>query len=402
MKTELSNGVLTLYPQGHVDSKNAGEFEHLVMAAVDDAPGATVVGDADELGYISSAGLRILMKLMRRTKGKLSVINTIPAVYEIFEVTGFTDLFDVKRRLREVSVEGLELLGSGANGSVYRLTCDEMIKVFRPGLTLDVIESEREASRAAFMFGVPCAISFDTVRVGEGYGTVYEMFDAATLTERIRERPESLEEYALKAADLFKQLHLLEVPKGTMQDGAAPYYDKLEENADKFSADEMARLRALYDAIPHMDRFVHNDYHTRNIMESSGELMLIDLGDSGTGNPLFDLIHSCLVFRLIGTGSGQVHSDDEMSFIGITYGELGRFWNKMLTAYCGDAEAASRLTELLMPYAQLAYLTNSMAHPRLPKALHPVYVDKVRSEVLSREAEMVASVDEMLTFLPKG
>ena len=164
----------------------------------------------------------------------------------------------------------------------------------------------------------------------------------------------------------------------------------------------VARLRALYDAIPHMDRFVHNDYHTRNIMESSGELMLIDLGDSGTGNPLFDLIHSCLVFRLIGTGSGQVHSDDEISFIGITYGELGRFWNKMLTAYCGDAEAASRLTELLMPYAQLAYLTNSMAHPRLPKALHPVYVDKVRSEVLSREAEMVASVDEMLTFLPKG
>ena len=149
MKTELHDGTLTLFPEGHVDSKNATDFERDAMAAVEAAPGTSVVVDVDKLEYVSSAGLRVFMKLARRAKGTLSVVNASPEVYDIFDVTGFVELMDVRKRLRTVSVEGLELLGSGANGSVYRFTRDEMIKAFRPGLSLDVVEAEREASRTA-------------------------------------------------------------------------------------------------------------------------------------------------------------------------------------------------------------------------------------------------------------
>lgn len=395
MRTKLVDGVLTMCPEGHIDAKVAGDFELEALGALDGAPGARVVVDADALEYISSAGLRVLMKIMKRTQGRLSVVNANPEVYEVFEMTGFTDMIDVRRQLREVSIEGMDLLGSGANGSVYRIARDEMVKAFRAGVTLDEIESERKASRTAFTLGVPCAISFDTVRVGEGFGTVYELLDAATLSERICENPERLEEYALRAADLLAQLHALEVPRGALGDGSAPYHAKVDANAGDFTADEVARMHAIYDAIPAMGRFVHNDYHTRNIMESAGELMLIDLGESGAANPLFDLLHSCLVFNLMGSGGGQEHPDDEMSFVGVTYGQLRRFWKVMLAAYCGDAGGATRLNELLAPFAQLAYLTNSMAHPRLPKSMHPAYADKVRAVVLAHEDEMVASVAEM-------
>jgi hypothetical protein len=37
MRTELTENTLTLYPEGHVDSKNAGDFERVVMAAMDTA-----------------------------------------------------------------------------------------------------------------------------------------------------------------------------------------------------------------------------------------------------------------------------------------------------------------------------------------------------------------------------
>ena len=98
MRTELTENTLTLYPEGHVDSKNAGDFERDVMTAVDAAPGASVVVDVDKLEYVSSAGLRVLMKVMRRTKGPLKVINASPEVYEIFEVTGFSEMMDVTQR----------------------------------------------------------------------------------------------------------------------------------------------------------------------------------------------------------------------------------------------------------------------------------------------------------------
>ena len=66
--------------------------------------------DASGLDYISSAGLRVLLKLRKRL-ATLSVIDVSPDVFEIFEVTGFSQLMDVQKRLRAVSIEGCEVMG---------------------------------------------------------------------------------------------------------------------------------------------------------------------------------------------------------------------------------------------------------------------------------------------------
>ena len=401
MDHHMQDDVLVIELSGRVDTNNADDTLHEVEGIIESTGAHKVELDCAGLSYISSAGLRVIVKLLK-SLDELRVTNASPEVYEIFSMTGFTLMMDVRRALRSLSVEGLELLGSGANGSVYRLAPDEMVKAFRPGISLETIEAEREASRAAFTLGIPCAIAFDTVRVGEGYGTVYEMLNAATLTERICADPSSLDEYARRAAELLLELHALEVPDGVLQSAALPYYRVLDKVASDFSADELDLMRSAYDAIPPMNRFVHNDYHTRNIMESNGELMLIDLGESGAGNPLFDLLHSCLVFQLIGTGGGQTHSDDETSFIGISYGELRRFWDAFTATYCGDRGRAKRLCELLLPFAKLTYFVVSMAHPRLPLSMHEIYAGQVRDEVLPHIDEMRASVDELLTFIPQA
>ena len=99
MRTKVGGDVLTLYPEGHVDSKNAGDFERDVMEALDSAPDASIVFDINELEYISSAGLRVLMKVMRRSKDTIKVLNASPEVYEVFEVTGFSEMMDVTKRV---------------------------------------------------------------------------------------------------------------------------------------------------------------------------------------------------------------------------------------------------------------------------------------------------------------
>lgn len=372
-----------------IDSNNAAEFEKEITEAVAKLSGAEIVLDACDLEYISSAGLRVLMKLRKQEKKPVQVVNVSSEVYDIFEVTGFTDLLDVKKALREVSVEGCAKLGSGANGTVFRLTKDEMIKVFRPGMTLEEIEAEREASRRTFLLGVPCAIAFDTVKVGDSYGTVYEMLNAATVQERIREKPERLPELAAATARLLKELHGTEIPTGQLPPADRLLHSTIDKLTEDFTTDELEKLHTLYNSIPAMDRFVHNDYHAKNVMETGdGELMLIDLGDAGAGNPLIDLIHCCFIYQMMGSGLKE-HTDDEMSFIGLTYGELKEFWKIFLETYCGSAEKAASLNEKLLPFATMQYLTVSMAHPRLPKEYHPAYAEKVRKQVLSRYNEML-------------
>ncbi len=88
---------LTVALGGHLDTNTAGQLESTLRSAVD---GVTeMIFDFKKLEYISSAGLRVLLstqKTMSR-QGKMVIRNVTPEIMEIFEVTGFTDIFDIER-----------------------------------------------------------------------------------------------------------------------------------------------------------------------------------------------------------------------------------------------------------------------------------------------------------------
>ena len=60
------------------------------------------------LEYISSSGLRVLLRRQQQSDEKITILNASPEVYEIFSVTGFTKIMNVEKALRFVSIEGLE------------------------------------------------------------------------------------------------------------------------------------------------------------------------------------------------------------------------------------------------------------------------------------------------------
>ena len=406
MRTELQNDTLTIFLEGRIDSNNAAEIESQIMEALSQKPEyAEVEINAEKLGYISSAGLRVLLKVRKKLNTPLPVLNVSDEVYDTFSVTGFTELLDVHKKMREVSVDGCEVIGEGANGKVYRLTKDEIIKVFKYNVPLEAVEAEREASHKAFLLGVPCAIAFDTVRCGESYGTIYEMLNAGTVSERITADPERLPELAKSSALLLRQLHGIEVPEGQMPRASALLHNTIEKLTGDFTPEEIAKMHALYDTIPEENHFVHNDYHAKNIMESNGELMLIDLGDAGAGNPAIDLIHCYMVYKTIADEMSRKsdvmndnanakagNSDDETNaFFGITFRQMREFWGIFIGTYCdGDKAKVAGLEERLAPYANFMHLTSALSHPLMPMEYRKIYVNKIRSEVLPRYDEMMS------------
>ena len=65
MKTSLNNGTLTAYLSGRVDSANAPELGAKLAALVEANAHEAMLLDMQELEYISSAGLRVILRLRK-------------------------------------------------------------------------------------------------------------------------------------------------------------------------------------------------------------------------------------------------------------------------------------------------------------------------------------------------
>ena len=158
---------------GRIDSGNAAEVEGRILKEIEGKPAEeALILDASDLEYISSAGLRTILHL-RKDNPDLKVVNVRSDVYEIFDMTGFTQMMPIEKAYRVVSVEGCEEIGRGANGTIYRIDKDNVVKVYNNADALEEIQHEREVARLALILGVPTAISYDVVRVGDSYGSVF-------------------------------------------------------------------------------------------------------------------------------------------------------------------------------------------------------------------------------------
>ena len=289
MKTSQEHNKLTLFPEGRIDTGNAAETEREMTEAVNAVPGAELVIDAGKLEYISSAGLRVLLKLRKQTGKPLDVVNVSPEVYEIFETTGFTELLNVKKRLREISLEGCEKIGQGGDGAVYRLDADKIVKVYTPEKQMSDIERERSFARTAFVNGVPSVIAYDTVRVGDCLGVVFELLKSDTLGHAMRDNPDKLEEYVAQYVDLARTLHNTHMPRGSLSDIRDIQRGRLERLSVWCSPEEINILKGIIDSMPERDTVIHNDLHPGNIMIQNGELVLIDMAEISVGPTVFDL-----------------------------------------------------------------------------------------------------------------
>ena len=180
---------------GRIDADNAAENESRITSELAASPESVPVFEAENLEYISSAGLRMLLKFRKKFDRNIDVINVSGEVYDILEVTGFTELLNVRKKLRNISLEGCPLIGGGSFSSVYSLDPETIVKVFtHPTATLESAESDRKNSREVFIHDIPTAIAYDVVKVGEHYGLVYEMINADTVSGTIRKHPGRLED----------------------------------------------------------------------------------------------------------------------------------------------------------------------------------------------------------------
>lgn len=82
---------------GRIDSKTAPELAEVLNELMEDGK-FNLVLDMDDVDFISSAGLRVLIdtqkKCHRLNRGRVALTSLSEPIYEAFDLAGFVPLFD--------------------------------------------------------------------------------------------------------------------------------------------------------------------------------------------------------------------------------------------------------------------------------------------------------------------
>ena len=384
----VDKDILYIAIEGRIDVSNATIAEEEIFNIKNDNIGKHIVIDADKLESISSAGLRVILKL-RKEEPKLAMINVTADVYEVFDMTGFTDMITIEKAYQRMSVDGCEFIAKGANGAVYRYDAETILKVYFAKDALPEIKQERENARRAFVLGINTAIPYGIVRVGDGYGTVTELLNAVSVTKMIRSNPDDLTQAVNYYIDMLKTIHAIEVEDGVVPDMKETALSWADFVAEHLPDEQAKKLRALIEAVPKQNTLMHGDYHTNNIMVQNGEPLLIDMDTLCMGHPIFELGSMFNAF----IGYAEHDHENVMEFFGYSFETAGKFWQLALQKYLGtEDEAVCRMVaEKAMVIGYLRMLRRAIR--RSQDAESPVKIARCK-EMLAR---LLKEIDD-LTF----
>ena len=332
MRHTLENKVMTLFLEGELNSYNADNVEKEIDNTLSGQSFDKLILDFSHISYISSAGLRIILKLKQKYND-MSVVETSLEVYDVFSMTGFTNIMDIKKGLKRVYLSGAEVIGDGYYSTVYRVDKDTIIKVFNRVSDPEQIERELKLAKEAFILGIPTAISFDIVRVDDGkLGVRFEMLDCESLKNMVINYPERMSEFLDKYAELLKKMNTTECFNPNIPDMKAHYLRKLEKIKEFLPKETNEKLLKMFNAIPERRTLIHGDCHFKNIMVQKDELLLIDMDTLSVGYPIFEwaaLFAPYVAFN-------EDEPGNSLRFFGIKDEDAVALYNALLKRYFGN------------------------------------------------------------------
>lgn len=350
MKFVLSNNTITIILSGRIDSNNHEKTYSEIKDILVKNTFESLVLDFKEVEYISSAGLRVMLKL-KKEYDSLAIINTSIDVYDIFEMTGFTQLMDVKKATKFISVKGAEVIGSGYFSTVYRVDPDTIIKVFN--ITSDEEQIDRELRRAkdAFVGGIPTAISFDIVDVEDGKkGVRFELLNSKCLRDCFRDDKAHYNEWLSRYIDLLKTINSTKCKDPNIIDIKKFYIEKVEYLKD-YLKDDYKKAMDLIQSVEDRDTFVHGDCHFKNILVQNDELLLIDMDTLSKGHPIFELSALRFAYMVF----NEFDKGNSLRFFGMEDEFCEKLYNDVVEGYLGKLKGDEKDKIAFVSYLQMCW-----------------------------------------------
>ena len=112
-----NDNIRIITPEGRIDSTTAPEFSEVLNKVILD--NCDIVIDFTDVKYVSSTGLRALLDGRKKLNKEHSfkIINVDETVMEVFELTGFSSIFEIEK-LGEIKSEDIKVLFFDIDGTL--------------------------------------------------------------------------------------------------------------------------------------------------------------------------------------------------------------------------------------------------------------------------------------------
>jgi anti-sigma B factor antagonist len=138
-KVDTAEGCLILYLTGYIDTYNSNFFQKRVTRAIESGF-IRLVFHCGGLNYVSSTGIGSFTAFLKAVKprgGDLVLLEIQPKVYEVFQLLGFSQFFNIKDNLDE-AVEFFTKETGSVESSIFPKIfkcpiCSKKLKATKPG-----------------------------------------------------------------------------------------------------------------------------------------------------------------------------------------------------------------------------------------------------------------------------
>ena len=355
-KKSYDENELVIQVAGMINAQNAREVFEEINALRSQCPDGQLILDFNDLSYISSVGLRGLINLQKKESRQIILDSVQSGVADVLRETGFDRVFTVNPAMRELSVDNLDIIGKGSNGTVYR--DDE-----------------------------PVVIAYDVVKVGNCYGTVFESIVTDSLAHTLRDHPEQFDELSEEYVRLYSDIHHTVANKEQFMFVKDIYRKYIQDCSDWYEEAELSRLMDLVDGLPDGDVILHGDFHAGNIMMGDDGLLLIDMADVSYGHPVFDLISTAVTQRLLLELNGPLAEQNT----GMGKELITKLWKKTLSSvFTGKSqEELDQIDGILYRLSILKMAVGPVVSKNMPKEVLDFDVHMARTE-------LIPYIDELL------
>ena len=373
-----------------IETTNYAQVGDEIAKALERCNGGSVCLDASKTKYISISGLRMLLKFNDR----LSIINVSPDLYEFLSILGLFEILKIRKKEREVSIEGCPVIGKGAFGTVYRLDDETVVKVYKNGEeSLPVIEKEQKLAREAFIDGIPTAIPFDIVKVGDQYGMVFELIDAKNCMELVIKDASVMETLIPKYASFLRELHSYEIDDDLIPSTKDVNLRFLDALAPVLGEETEAKIRKLYENMPEERHIIHGDAHLKNIMIAGDGIKVIDMDNMSKADPVFEFAGLYTTY----VAFNEDDPDDSMRFQGVPVETCRKIFEDTLKEYLKGRNVD---LDTVLPKIQLIGYLRLLTEVVVKLKRQSEFEKKRVARVTERVADLASRVKNLCMFAP--
>lgn len=187
-----------------------------------------------------------------------------------------------------------KLIGQGRTSEIYQWSQGKILKLFRTGIPIHMIENEYKISLEINKTMKFTPKVYELISLDNRKGIIYEEINGFTMMKRIASKPWLVKKEAQRLAELHKLIQEkvdFELPN---------YKTKLKNDISRtelLSDNIKIRLFKYIEELEDNNILCHGDFHPDNILITKDQPIIIDWMTASKGNPLADIARTIVLFK---------------------------------------------------------------------------------------------------------